>query len=380
VNGKLVASLILPLLITCIAVSPAFMIPAPPPITHQTTIQLTSGSSSSIDPAFSPSGTTITYASNAPHGYFQIWIMASNGNHPLRLTSLSGNATGPQWSPNGEEIAFLETEQGKSNIWIVSPQGKNPSQLTHTQEIMNFQWSPDSSKIVYEEAASGLSSISIVNVLNGESSVLISGKSQEYRTPVWNTNGSSIAFSSNSTGSYHIWMVNDNGNGLKQLTSGNGSDLSPKFSPIGSALLYISNKSDFWDVWTLNLESGGNTDVTAVSSQAMGSKLFIDGMNPEVYAIWNPNASRVLFSEGSSGNNSLYVAQASNAKMSLFGRVAIGSSQFFISGLVVGRSVLRSSYDWNPDGSQVAYSVKVSGTYQILLTSSRIVQPRSSYG
>jgi Tol biopolymer transport system component len=63
--------------------------------------QLTTGTSSSSSPRWSPDGRTIAYTTGG-----QIWQMDADGGHKRQLTKISSGAANPVWSPDMKWIAF----------------------------------------------------------------------------------------------------------------------------------------------------------------------------------------------------------------------------------------------------------------------------------
>ena len=57
----------------------------------------------------------------------------------------------PRWSPSGSSLAFLRSQNGISQVWIVSLAGGPAKQLTHgTIAIEDFAWSNDGKEIVFK--------------------------------------------------------------------------------------------------------------------------------------------------------------------------------------------------------------------------------------
>ena len=81
------------------------------------------------DAQFSPDGKKIVFSSNQT-GSFEIWICDSDGSNAQRLTSLGSFCGYPQWSPDGERIAFtslLEDTVGDLRHQRQRRQAKTPS-------------------------------------------------------------------------------------------------------------------------------------------------------------------------------------------------------------------------------------------------------------
>ncbi len=80
----------------------------------------------------------------------ELWL-SKNGNTPFQLTNnKEGSSRNPKWSPNGEWIAFSSKRGEKTQIHVIRMAGGEASQLTSTEKnISNFEWSPDGNKIAF---------------------------------------------------------------------------------------------------------------------------------------------------------------------------------------------------------------------------------------
>jgi Tol biopolymer transport system component len=65
------------------------------------------------EPAWSPDGAQLAYASDKGGGLLDIWVRDMKTGQERRLTRLQTSATGPAWSPDGKRIAFLDND----GIW-----------------------------------------------------------------------------------------------------------------------------------------------------------------------------------------------------------------------------------------------------------------------
>ena len=119
--------------------------------------------------------------------------------------------------------------------------------------------------------------------------------------PEWSPDGKRIAFDSNrgtsSPDDHDIFVVNQDGSGLKRLTSGKSNDQAPTWSPDGTKLAFFSNRSGNDDIWVMNGSGGGLTQLTTVAQT---------DWDPE----WSPDGSKIAFGRYHQGEEDIWVMNA----------------------------------------------------------------------
>ena len=81
--------------------------------------RLTDSEATDADPAWSPDGRRIAFASDRDGGS-NIYVMNADGSGVARLTDSSAGDYGPAWSPDGRRIAFASERDGDArNIYMV---------------------------------------------------------------------------------------------------------------------------------------------------------------------------------------------------------------------------------------------------------------------
>ncbi|MFQ5864716.1 MAG: peptidase MA family metallohydrolase [bacterium] len=132
----------------------------------------------------------------------------------------------PDWSPNGEEIAFVGTQNGFSDIYIYDFKTEELRNVTHDIfSDLEPRWSPLGQEVVFTSdrmayiLPENLSDdfkiqnvnyhqfdIYTVEIETGSISRITDTESNE-KSPVWSPDGSQIAFVSDRSGIYNIYMV-----------------------------------------------------------------------------------------------------------------------------------------------------------------------------
>ena len=118
--------------------------------------KLTSDSSMVAGPPdWSPDGRRIAYTSRR-HGRPEIYVMNSDGSHPIRLTFNDSLEARPTWSPDGMRIAFSSNRDGDEEIYVMNSDGSNQVRLTTNPGEDAFpSWSPDGQRIVFHRRVLG---------------------------------------------------------------------------------------------------------------------------------------------------------------------------------------------------------------------------------
>ncbi|MBN1760568.1 MAG: PD40 domain-containing protein [Chitinispirillaceae bacterium] len=92
-------------------------------------------------PAWSPKGDRIAYHSMSENGKFDIWMIGPDGSDPLQITSLAGSNEYPTWSPDGSLVAFVNTYGGRTDIYVMKPNGSRVRRITSSGDAKMPDWS-----------------------------------------------------------------------------------------------------------------------------------------------------------------------------------------------------------------------------------------------
>ena len=102
---------------------------------------------------------------------------------------------------------------------------------------------------------------------NGTGVKRLTSETANTHDPDWSSDGTKIAYASQSDGDWEIYTINANGTGKKQLTSNSGiEDNFPSWSPDGQYIAYSSNRSGNEEIWIMRVNSGSTTTLSIISS------------------------------------------------------------------------------------------------------------------
>ncbi len=157
------------------------------------------------------------------------------------LTAESLEAASPNWSPDGQSIAFLGKE-GKDadrydawNVYVTEARaGATPRLVTHYDGLhasasrARPEWSPDGKLLVYlqssgaKDGAYNMSRLAVVPAAGGDPKILAGKLDRGVSSPRFATNGSSILFLVADDRSEYLARVPASGGEIERLVKGPG--------------------------------------------------------------------------------------------------------------------------------------------------------------
>lgn len=233
------------------------------------------------EPAWSPDGTKIAFASDRANGVGEskdIYVMNADGSNPVRLTDHPAFDEWPAWSPDGRHIVFSRGEPYfGGEILIMKADGSEEKRLvalTTMSPLTHPAWSPDGSLIAFVGPAPRHGwGIHLIKPDGTDRKRLTDPAGGGDLHPDWSPDGSKIVFSRRFGDEYFIWTMNADGSGLTPITS--GDDEHPAWSPDGTRIVFERAGEESWDLWTMNPDGSGLTPV-------------VQSSRDEVWPDWQP--------------------------------------------------------------------------------------------
>jgi len=183
---------------------------------------------------WSRDGESIAFsASRDEPGNAEIYVMRRDGSRLRRLTHHPSIDVSPTWSPTGREIAFTSNRGGSPQIYVMDAEGLNVRRVS-MKGSYNAEpaWSPLrlTSEIAYaSRVAGGNFEIVVHDLEKNEVRFLTSGNGLD-ESPRWSPNGAHLVFTSTRTGSAQIFTMHRDGSSQRQLTF-DGENTTPSWGP-----------------------------------------------------------------------------------------------------------------------------------------------------
>ncbi|MEK6409709.1 MAG: S9 family peptidase [Acidobacteriota bacterium] len=302
---------------------------------------------------YSPDGSRVAYSviNNDGPGrpYPQLWIMTVADNKSIKLGGEKESASNPEWSPDGQWIAYDGKIGEKSGLIVARPDGSNAkflSQLQGTNSPLpstgkSIAWSPDGKQIAFVNAVPGPETqdatgdpvvitrylykpddsegmtrfndnrrlhIFVVDVASTQVRQLTSGTHSEHSID-WSPNGEDIAFISNREPNedqffnYDLFTLKVSDGSIRRLTSTESAEYRPRWSPDGKTIVHQATRRGLTDlettmedthVWLINADGTNRREISSMMDNRQGAPA------------WSPDGSAVYFTVQERGNVRLY--------------------------------------------------------------------------
>jgi len=221
--------------------------------------------------SFSPDGSQIAFL-NTVNGLPQIWIKNLAQGDPIPITPGGVPAEHPRWSPKNDQIVFVSPGQG---ICSVAPSGGRPRRMIGDGRNPNF--SGDGEQLVFERG----NEIWVAKS-DGSDAHRVEGVPEKFAGtdsfPALSADGQWIAFFRPENGpAGDLWVIPAAGGEARQLTFAKAPGSSPVWTPDGSWIVYSSTRAEVTTLWRVPVNGGTPEALTTGAGEDTDPSLSVDG-------------------------------------------------------------------------------------------------------
>jgi Tol biopolymer transport system component len=214
--------------------------------------RLTTATAHEDMPRWSPDGRKIVFVRHTGGALinFQLFVMNADGSGQTQLTHEGAPNFAPTWSPDGTKIAFVSQRDLSSEIYVMNADGSGHTRLTVPargptgQSVSNDSpdWSPDGQRIAFASNRSELGAWRLYTMqADGTDQRPLTQNPVAWhneRRPAWSRDGSRVAYVSGPgrdipVTNSEIYVVDADGGNERRLTRTDEADTTPSWSPDG---------------------------------------------------------------------------------------------------------------------------------------------------
>src|SRR5437773_2001445 len=231
-------------------------------------------------------------------GHF--WTAPIIGGKERKLFEMRGNVGGPQWSPDGSQLAFTSTRGDHSFISIFDTRANRLRFLSPSVDRdVAPRWSPDGKRIAFIRLFNMTDTFSndrdrlqpwaiwVADAQSGEAKQIWRSGDQDNDSyaglggeDFWQwTAGNRLLFPSEKDGWVHLYSISADGGALTALTPGEFEVENVALSPDKSFVVFSTNKNDIdrRHLWRVNTSGGAPEQITRGDGIEMHPAFFNGG-------------------------------------------------------------------------------------------------------
>lgn len=234
----------------------------PVPMQH---IPLTSYVGIESHPAFSPDGNRVAFM-RAEQGRTDLYVKMLDEASSIRLTESDGQEGGPVWSPDGRMVAYILHEEGRCAIMHVPALGGEPRKLSDcgVYSAAFLDWSPDGTSLVYGERFEVQQPYRLtrLDVATLEKDVVLEPPADAIGDlqPVFSPDGQTLAFIRRfALGFDDLYTVSLEDKQVTRITSDLRYMAGHDWTLDGERLVFSSNRSGGFQLWDVSASGGAPT-------------------------------------------------------------------------------------------------------------------------
>jgi serine/threonine protein kinase len=244
------------------------------------------------------------------------------------------------YSFDGKQILFVRQIEGRGALMLMPAEGGDPEVLLQDEfDYRSGVWRPDNRHVVFNSARGAsivdLFEIDVVTrkigrLTNGTSNINTFSVSRDDRivyAPFWHDQ--------------FLYVVDVETDAREQVTNHAKNNRDARFAPDGRTVAYASDRTGDYEIWLHDLDDGSETRFTDDEGE---------DRKPE----WSPDGRRIVFiSEGDDGAFKLFVANADGGTEP---RLLVDQGTNWGPGV---SSQLRNNplCQWSPSGESIAYRI-----------------------
>jgi serine/threonine protein kinase/Tol biopolymer transport system component len=258
-------------------------------------------------------------------GSSQIWLYTFPDGELEQLTDLPYGACQPSWSPDGRLLAFIspcarnQRVYTDAFIFVLDMVSSDITQLAVDEGSFDPAWSPDGSSILPDGSsilfanAEDSRNASIYRITTSDAKVeLMTGSDRLTINPEWDPKGEHFAFSSNRTGLYFIYIMENDITAVPQVfvrTEGRVS-VKPTWSINGTVVYSQGSLDSFLSLWSMKESMLGATDYIYREDRVNLDSTIVPELDPD----FNSSGNWIAYESWPDGvNRDIYIMREDGA-------------------------------------------------------------------
>lgn len=261
----------------------------------------------------------------------------------------------PGWSPDGKQVVFESTRDGKYAIYTIQADGSGLRKLTSGKaDDEQPRWSKDGRQIVFISNRDGHSQLYLMNADGSRQQRVTNGSDEDY-IPDLSPKGDQIIF----VAGEQTFIIRTDGAERRRLSDG-GDNL--RWSPDGKKILFTKSDSIPEDVRDGMAKMSREERLKVIAKRDGSAEIFIMNRDGSAPRNLTNNNTRDFGAEWSQDGKTIYFLSERDGPLSVYAMNASGSS---VRKIADGNIVSQTNI--SPDEKYFVYAKQVNGKYGLYI-------------
>lgn len=244
-------------------------------------------------PQISPDGRWVAYVLSAvdtvkDRRTSDVWMVSWDGKESVQLTSSPEGESNPKWSPDGRYLSFvssrksgMEKEEEGGQVWVMDRRGGDARKLTNIKaDLEDYDWSQDGKKLLLtlrekDQSDTAKTKVRTPYVINRYQF------KRDYQGYLDNR-------------ASHLYLFDVSSKNLDTLTKGIYAESDAAFSPDGSQIAFTSNRTE-------DPDKNDNADIYVMDAKAGAQpKKLTTWEGADSNPVWSPDGKWIAYLQSSS--------------------------------------------------------------------------------
>ncbi len=213
----------------------------------------------------------------------------------------------PAVSPDGTRVAFVrQSSASVSDVYVVDRRSGREQRITNDgREVRGLAWLPDSRTLLFSSARNNAQQLWTVAAVAGAKPTAFAAPGGSVLGPAVSRDGRLLVFTA-ATVNLNLWRQrlgpSVTGEAAIPVALSTGANMFPRYSPDGRKLAWASDRTGGWEIWVANADGSGAVQMTQLAEKSNGRMLG----TPR----WSPDGKWIAFDARVRENCAIFVMEA----------------------------------------------------------------------
>ncbi len=245
-----------------------------------------------------PFDTRLAFVSTHGGRFKNIYTMSVDGEDLYRVTHNDTINLFPSFDHQVRHVLYVSYKSGTPGLYLFDLGSRRETHIvTHLGNLIGGSLMPDGNQIVAAVENQGATNLymldqqgSVIRQLTHGSAINVS--------PAISSDGAKLAFASDRGGAPQVYVMSTGGGAARRITYKGNYNTDPAFSPQGDQIAYQSREGGGFNIYRIG--AGGGTPIAVTAGQ---------------HPAWSPDGRYIVFSIGRGSGLGLYLIQESGGRV-----------------------------------------------------------------